>query len=234
MGISILSDICQFRNLTTDNLTDWFLEYKANISDSQYPALFEGCKRIISKEKFRKQLANDSEHYFIKTHERPYDKYFDGEYVVQIVRNPGLSFWSFYNFHREVDKVYNTSLTDIIEGHIHWGSWSDYYSDWYDNAHLLKNRYLFLRYEDLKQNEMVFCSKLSKFTRLPMLSSAIQSFQHYQKINPKMFRQGLIRGWEKYYSKKQLKLLWNIHGKVMQKFGYPEPAYQHGLEKDIY
>ncbi|ETR72288.1 MAG: hypothetical protein OMM_01838 [Candidatus Magnetoglobus multicellularis str. Araruama] len=116
--------------------------------------------------------------------------------------------------------LYNKSLTDIIEGHIHWGSWSDYYSDWYDNAHLLKSRYLFLRYEDLKQNEMVFCSKLSKFTRLPMLSSAIQSFQHYQKINQKMFRQGLIRGWEKYYSKKQLKLLWNIHGKVMKKFGY--------------
>ena len=205
-----------------------------NISDISFRTLLRGCKDVLLREDFRKILARDSEHYFIKTHELPYTKYFDGEYVVQIVRNPGLCFWSLYNFRREKNKTYDKSLTDLIKGEINWRSWSDYHYKWQDTADFLKERYLLIRYEDIYQNEMAVCKKLSKFINLPIIYSNTISFNYYHNKFPLMFRQGLLRGWEKYYSKKQLKLLWKLHGKNMSIFGYPEPKYYLGLEKEMY
>lgn len=196
--------------------------------------LMPGCKKVLT-ETNRKQLAQEEEHFFLKTHELPFPYYFEGEYVIQPVRNVGAVLWSYYNFIRDFQPWYRRrNLTEIIKGKAIFGSWNHYHLRWAQTAAKLDERYLRIHYEWLGDRSGEVCTQIERFTGLKCFPRESIPFQHFKDRNPRMYRQGTLSGWEQYYSKEQLHLLWQVHGEAMQYLGYPEPDYEKGLEKLIY
>lgn len=195
----------------------------------RYTGLIGGCQNLLTEEN-RSRLAADKDFFFLKTHLPPYDSYFPGEYVIQIIRNPGACFWSYYNFLKDVIHTHK-SLTDIVNGNVGFGSWSDYHESWFQFVEKLGDHYLRLNYEKIVGAELSCCRNLSKFMNIPMLSEDIKPFDHYHEILPHLMRQGKATGWEQYYSKDQLNLLWQKHGGMMTLLGYATP--DHRLGQDI-
>lgn len=215
-------------------LSDWMVSYKSPEEEELHKGILPGCLKPLNSLRIRSILAEDQETYFVKTHFYPHSKYLEGEYAIQIVRNPGACLWSHYNFKRDLMKEYNEDLSHLIRGDAVFGSWSEYHFKWAEIAKKLGSRYLFVRYEDLFRNELEFCKKLQSFLGLQIVSSELQPFDFYHKLLPTLTREGKSGGWEKNYSKDQLKLLWNTHRNMMTQFGYQEPNYDLGMYKAQY
>jgi len=215
-------------------LSNWMVSYKSPEEEQFHKGILPGRLKLLNSVRVRNILANDQETYFLKTHFYPHSKYLDGEYAIQIVRNPGASLWSHYKFKRDLMKEYEEDLSHLIHGDSVFGSWSRYHFQWAEAAKKLGSRYLILRYEDLFGNELEFCKRLQSFLDLHILSSELQSFDFYHKLLPTLTREGKADGWEKNYSKDQLKLLWSLHHDMMHRFGYQEPNYELGMNEAQY
>jgi hypothetical protein len=210
-------------------LSNWIVAYRSAEGQS-FKCILPGCLKLLNNKKTREILSMEQETYFLKTHLFPYSAYLPGEYIIQIVRNPGACLWSYYNFRRDVKNT-RDDLTALIQGNPGFGNWSQYHIEWIQAARNLGAHYLQVRYEDLFGSELEFCKKLQKFFNLPIVSEALQSFDFYHDLHPTLAREGKADGWEKYFSKDQLELLWGIHNQMMTHFGYQEPNYNLGLEE---
>lgn len=213
----------------------WTALYEPPLTpQSTHRFLLPGCKKMLT-ETNRKQLAQEKEHFFLKTHELPFPHYFEGEYVIQPVRHAGAVLWSYYNFIRDFQPWYRRrSLTGVIKGKVLFGSWNDYHLCWAQTAAKLGGRYLRIHYEWLGDHQAEACDQLEQLTGLKCFQRASIPFQHFKDSDPMMFREGTTRGWEQHYSKDQLHLVWQMHKEAMQYLGYSEPDYEKGLEKPIY
>jgi hypothetical protein len=214
---------------------NWTALYEPPLTpQSTHRCLLPGCKKMLT-ETHRKQLAWEEEHFFLKTHELPFPHYFEGEYVIQPVRNAGAVLWSYYNFIRDFQPWYRRrSLTEVIKGKALFGSWNNYHLHWAQAAAKLKGRYLQIHYERLGDHQSEVCYQIEQFTGLKYFQRESIPFQRFKDRNPTMYREGTMSGWEQYYSKEQLHLLWQMHEEAMQYLGYCEPDYEKGLEKTIY
>jgi len=209
----------------------WMATYSFSGNNESYKTLLPGCVKLVKKAKIREILAKDNEYYFVKTHLLPFSDYFDGEYVIQIVRSAGASLWSYYNFKKDIQH-FDGDLSDIIRGNSvrEWGNWTGYHEKWLNTANSLGlDHYMQVRYENLFNREIEFCEKIQSFLGLPIVSTEIRPFHFYHSLRPTLARKGKATGWEENYSKEQLKLLWDIHGRMMSHFGYSEPNYDLGL-----
>lgn len=232
-GIEVLS----FENANTaqtKQLSSWIVRYKHPEETAICKAILPGCLGLLENIDVRSYLANDKDHYILKTHLPPYSDYLEGEYVLQIVRNPGACLWSYYNFKRDNLNRMDDNLAQIIKGDQDYGNWSIYYSNWMAAAKKIMPNYMLVRYEDIFNRELEICKKLEPFVGLSLESDALRSFDYYHKIRPSLTREGKADGWETNYSRKQLKELWKTHNKVMELYGYPEPNYELGTEKDLH
>jgi hypothetical protein len=212
-----------------DELSKWMLGYQIPGVSGDCYFLASGCKDVVKDKKIRKALAEDSQYYFFKTHFEPYPEYLPGEYVVQLVRNPGAVVWSYYNFKQDMPHIEKSDLSTVIQKDV-YGNWSEYHEKWLKAANGLGARYYFAQYENLAAGELDFCDNLSGFLQLPVLSRELRSFDHYHRMRPTLTRKGKVSGWEGSYSKEQLRLLWRTHGAMMTKFGYSEPRYGLGMD----
>jgi hypothetical protein len=201
--------------------------------DGVHKALIPGIDDLFAVDEIRKRLALDADKFFIKTHFDAYQDYYPGEYVIQIVRNPGACIWSYYNFLRDVLKT-PASLTEIITGKVQYGKWSDYQQKWIKTAASLDSRLLLVKYEDLFGKELEFCSVMSQFIHLPIITTDIKPFKFAHSKRPNHAREGKPSGWEQNYSRAQLDLLWQTHGQVMTYYGYAQPDFQSGLDSAVY
>jgi hypothetical protein len=213
----------------------WTALYEPPLTpQSTHRFLLPGCKKMLT-ESNRKQLALEEEHFFLKTHELPFPHYFEGEYVIQPVRNAGAVLWSYYNFIRDFQPWYRQqSLAGVIKGKALFGSWSDYHLCWVKAAAKLGGQYLRVHYEWLGDHQTEACYQLEQFTGLKYFQREFIPFERFKDYNPEMYRQGMTSGWEHHYSKDQLHLLWQMHKEAMQYLGYAEPDYEQGLEKPIH
>ncbi|MGB3191799.1 MAG: sulfotransferase domain-containing protein [Limnoraphis sp.] len=138
-------------------LEDWIALYDLNIpphtKNCRY--LLPGCLNILTP-KNRQKLAQEPTYFFVKTHHHPYPEYFEGEYVLQIVRHPAQVFTSYHNF---IKKYYQSpkSLHDIIHGNIPYGSWSEWHLAWEEISPQLKDRFLQLKFKDVVSNQLKAC-----------------------------------------------------------------------------
>ena len=212
-------------------IANWIVGYKAPEDELAHKAILPGCLELLNRMEIRNILASDQELYFLKTHLYPHSRYLDGEYVIQIVRNPGACLWSYYNFKRDLMKKYDEDLSSLIHRDFDYGSWSQYHLDWANASDKLGPRYLLVRYEDLFDRELEFCKRLQPFLDLQVASTELRSFDFYHRLRPTLTRAGKVGGWEKNYSKDQLRLLWKTHCDVMTRFGYQEPNYALGMEE---
>ena len=169
----------------------------------------------------RAELAESTEHFFVKIHAMPFSAYLPGEYVIQPIRNAGASCWSYYNYFHDVRKK-PVSLNKVILGEEGFGHWNTYHQEWRKAAENLGDRYLKLYYEEMF-DELTVCKKLEALTGLPLLNTDFKPFAYYHHKRPNHARKGQAYGWEQNYSKEQLELLWQEHGEMMAYHGYPNP-----------
>lgn len=211
-------------------LFSWMVSYKSPVEEQLHKGILPGFLGLLKKTELRNILSKDQESYFLKTHFYPNSEYLKREYVIQIIRNPGACLWSYYNFKRDLLKKQDVDLTSLIQRDSDYGSWSQYHLDWAEAARKLGSRYLSMRYEDLFGKEIEFCEKLQSFLDLNVASAEMRSFGFYHQLRPMLTREGKAGGWEKNYSKDQLKLLWDTHRAMMTRFGYSEPNYDLGTD----
>jgi hypothetical protein len=204
---------------SVDLLKDWIIAYdfdNGKILDRH--SIIAGSIGIFSAE-VRKVLASDQELFFMKTHLHPYETYFDGEYVIQPIRHPGATLWSYFNFFQQVKKK-DVSLLEVIAGSHGFGDWSIYHEKWNQTAAVLGDRMLRVKYEDLHVDEIGFIGKLQSFLNLPVIDPHPKPFSHYQTVKPKLARSGKISEWLDHYSQQALDLLAQRHGRMMKHFSY--------------
>jgi len=204
-------------------LKDWIVAYDFNNGKTlDHYSIAAGFIDIFS-DKVRKFLADDKEIYFIKTHLPPYNAYFPGENVIQIVRHPGATLWSYYNFFNQWRKM-DIPLQEVIAGNHGFGDWSIYHEKWNRTADTLRERMLRVKYEDLHASEIGVVKKLEEFLGMPVVDSNIKPFSQYQSVRPNVARSGKVSEWIDNYPQEAVDLLIQKHGKMMSFFSYKLPT----------
>ena len=160
-------------------LSRWLLAYKFQEEKQIHKCILPGSLEQLNNLEVRNILSEDQDYYFLKTHLYPHSNYFEGEYVIQIVRNPGACLWSYYHFKRDKMKKNEEDLSSLIRSDSDYGSWSEYHREWEKAADILKSRYLLVRYEDLFGKELDFCKVLQSFLNLRIISTELRSFDFY-------------------------------------------------------
>lgn len=199
--------------------------------------LVNACGPVLSED-LRAQLGQSDEVFFLKIHELPFQRYFAGEYVVHIMREPGPVFWSYYKFLRknEPARYGDLRLDSIIKGRVPFGSWSDHARAWLAAAERLGPRFMMYTYEDLSaQPETRFCDKLTEFTGVPyrMTKRPLPPLEHWHQQAPGLYRKEQVSEWRPHFSAIQMHRILKRHGKMMRQLGYDTGAYQTSLGERI-
>jgi hypothetical protein len=169
-------------------------------------------------------LSDQERLYVIKTHDHPFKKYHSGEKVLQVVRNPGASYWSYFKYLREIDKI-SLTMEDLIQGKVGFGSWKIYHDKYIMFEKILGKNYFRFLFEEFKEKELNVIRSLESFLDRPLLTEEITPFDYYRKKRPELARKGAAFGWEENYTREQLELLWDLHNNTMEYYGYPEPNF---------
>lgn len=201
-----------------------FVDYRAEHPPYLvHPAVVNDCGRFLS-ENFRNHLTRLNEHFFIKTHELPYDRYFDREAVIYMVRHPAAVVWSYYNFLRDFGgaQAVHLTLEQVIRGEVVFGSWTTSVERWLECGQALGNRFTFIQYEQLLVDQMEFCRIVSRLTGLPIrqVKNEFPGFDFWSRQAPQLYRSGRIDEWREHFSDAHLQLMRQIHGPTMAKLGY--------------
>ena len=205
------------------DLNKWIALYDLNVApySKNCRFLLPGCKNVLTPKNRQILAADRNSHIFIKTHQLPYKKYFEGEYVIQPIRHPGAVLWSYYNLIKAEHIDTAITLEQVIEGKVITGSWSNYHQKWSQAIPLLNGRLIRIRFEDLIVDQIKACERISEIIGLRYnQANKMPSFEELRKKDPHHFRAGKATGWEEHYTDKQIQLLRKIHGSTMQQLGY--------------
>lgn len=169
---------------------------------------------------FRRQLAEDDEIYFLKTHEFPFDTYFDGEYVTRLVRHPGAALWSYYNYLLKLEQTPST-VEEIISGAAGI-PWSQYTNAWLSAEQALQNRHIKIKYEDLVESEENLITRIQNWTGLPLKQpfGTFPDFQFWHQRSPDFYRSGQVDEWRNKLTPEQIMLLYQNHAESAAREGY--------------
>lgn len=167
----------------------------------------------------RKYLAEHEKCFVIKTHLLPYDHYFEGEVIVQPLRHPGASTWSYFHFLNDVIG-HEISQEDVIRGAATFGSWAEFHTIWGRTADEMGDRMMRVTYESLFKDEVGCSQRLAAMTGLPILSDKTVPFSYYHKKHPLLARSGSPDEWAKHFDDAQFDLLIEHHGHQMERLGY--------------
>lgn len=191
--------------------------------------IMPGCMPLLTT-KNRQRLAGEKEIFFIKTHELPFSEYFEGERVIQVVRNPGAACWSYYHTLLLADAMERSALgvqdgdyktlTDVVRGDVKFGSWTNYHRAWEETAAVLGGLYLLVSFEGLGEHQTECCRIIEQFSGARLLLREHLSFEQIHAMSHTGKPSGQALGWERHYFKHQLDLLWELHGEIMERFGY--------------
>ncbi len=181
------------------------------------------CGRVFSDE-FRHHLAGSLERFFVKTHELPYESYFEGEGVIYLVRHPGAVFWSYYNYIRDhnLPGAADLTLEDVIRGKVGFGSWSEHIQCWLAKVQSLGDHFAVFRYEDLAVREVEFCQVVSILSGLPIKAdpNSFPAFEQWRRNAPRLYRSAKNQEWLAHFTPTQIDLIQALHGSTMARLGY--------------
>ncbi len=203
------------------DISEWLVLYDLDVPPytKNCRSLLPGCKNILTP-KNRQKLAADPNYFFIKTHSLPYSKYFDNEYVIQIVRHPSLVFESYFHFvNRNSNK--DTTLNEVIMGKVPYGSWSEWHQQWEQIIPALQNQFLRLRFEDILANPTQACEQIKELIGLNYNSEQkLTSFEELHQRNPNYYRSGKTEKKSTPITPDQKALLQQLHGVTIAQLGY--------------
>jgi hypothetical protein len=163
---------------------------------------------------FREYARNSEKAFFVKTHELPDD---DAK-TIYVVRDGRAAIVSYYHFSRFFSRP-DTSLTDIITGNDWAGAWSAHVDAWALNW---RPNTLKLRFEDLVTESTPALRRIAEFVGLPEPRNVSVPFSELHAEFPIFFRCGSNEENITELTGESLKLFWAIHGKTMQRMGYPD------------
>jgi hypothetical protein len=185
----------------------------------------------------REALAAESDLFIFKTHGGPFERYFEGERVVQIVRHPGPTLWSEFRYLNDgvpitPDQLFvrpPPTLETVIEGDPESGSWATYMQRWLAAADELGERYLQLKYHEVAPDPSIGVNAISRFLGIQDETGGVVSFENYRRRWPGWDLRGVNDGYERFFSARQLDLLWERHGAVAESLGFAPPDPSHCL-----
>ena len=222
----ILWDKLNNRIFKIYDLNKWIALYDLDVSpyNKNCRYLLPGCKNVLTPKNRQLLAADRNSHIFLKTHELPFKKYYEGEYVIQPIRHPGAVLWSYFNLMKANYDDTTISLEKVIRGKVGSGSWSNYHQIWSQAIPLLNGRLIRIRFEDLLLHPLEACDRISATIELGYNpANKMPSFEELNQKEPHHFRAGKATGWEENYTSEQLQLLESIHGSTMQQLGYKMP-----------
>jgi hypothetical protein len=118
----------------------------------------------------------------IKTHEGPATN----DPAIFVVRDGRSAVVSYYHFLNDVEGI-PTRLTDVVEGRVFAGSWSDHYIAWQP---AYRPHTLLLRYEEITRDPAGTIAQLASFLRITALGTEAPGFATLKLLNPRFFRAG--------------------------------------------
>jgi hypothetical protein len=185
--------------------------------------LVNNCGPVFSAN-FRANLASFSDHFFLKTHELPFESYFDHEAVIYVVRHPAATIWSLFNFlqSQSAGSSEPQALEQIIRGNVEHGSWSHHAEEWLNRGKELGDRFVLLRYEELGRKEAEICLRSHMLTglRRTMPLGLFPDFSHWHALAPSFYRAGKPDEWRDHLQDSHIQLIKSVHGHTMEKLGY--------------
>lgn len=168
---------------------------------------------------FRRKLAEHNTCFVVKTHLAPYDTYLEGEFVLQPIRHPGGSTWSYYHFLRDMEG-HDFTQEEVIKGTVGFGNWSKFHENWNRIRDTIGERFYRVRYEDIFDAEHRLADQISGKFGLPVLSTTSVPFAHLHAAFPLLARSGKAEAWRDHFSDEQVQILIECHGPQMNAFGY--------------
>jgi len=200
------------------------------------PMLVNNCGAVLS-EGLRQQLADSSVCFFLKTHERPFERYLPGEYVVHLVREPGAVFWSYFNYLRknESQKTASLTLDQVIAGKVGFGLWSDHTRAWLKARAQMPERFLLCSYEQLSQQETHICDSIALMSHLdyPRGLPPLPPLAHWHQKAPTLYRKEGVSHWYEHFTSAQLHRIYQLHHQAIEQLGYDVHAYRQPLLKRL-
>ncbi len=149
--------------------------------------------------------------YFVKTHDYPEDD----SMAVYIVRDGRASIISYQHYLKDFIGI-ESSFDDIIAGFVLFGSWGSHLDAWNP---LERPNTLLIKYESLLSDSEKEIKRLSDFLCLTPSGTWKNNFEQFHKINPKFFREGVVK--KDYQIKdKDLELFLLFHGDWMKALEY--------------
>jgi hypothetical protein len=180
-------------------------------------------------EERRQQLAADSATYYLKTHEPPFERYFPGERVVQMVRHPLPACWSWHCLSKE-DKELAPEFLAVKGNGTTLPGYVAFHERWL-NAPVPLIR---LAYERHFLNPEATVRTIAAYHRLPLDEPKVASFTTMNTMNPVRYRAGKVAGWQG--TEAQADAIWAACAPVAAKLGYhaktPEPPRRAPLQAE--
>lgn len=207
-----------FRKYALDN---WIVLYDLDVPPytKNHRCLLPGCQNILTP-KNRQKLAKEKSYFFIKTHNTPYEEYFGGEYVIQIIRHPKLVFESYFRFLKENGHKDKT-MEEMISGKLLYGSWSKWHQNWEKVSSSLQDNFLRLHFEAVLSDTHGACNQIKTLINLNFNPDRkLTSFEELNKRYPNYYHSGKVDSKETSYTLDQLNLIQELHGFTMKQFGY--------------
>ena len=203
--------------------TKWLMLYDQKPPLQKHGRLFikRGCKNALSP-LTRRWLADEQDWFVIKTHERPFNLYFKGEFILQPLRHPGAVLRSYIRLIRSRGGIHKLrSLRQIIRGWTKQGSYANYHQDWMSTIKKNPGQGLRVKYENILANITDELKRISTFLSLEYDHGAtLSDFKDLQSGNPKMYGFGSNEDWESSFSGREKILFWKRNRDVMLEMGY--------------
>ncbi len=175
---------------------------------------------------------------------------FDNRYkkVIYLVRDVRDVVVSYYYWHIKMNKNFDynldTFITKFCNGEIWPGRWNNHVENWLLNNHSIKNGFIFVKYEDLKENTLIEVKRIMKFLSIKKSDKDIQkaiqwaSFENmrrleneqqdrhstFSKSNNKIpfVRKGNVNGWKNVLTTNQKNMIDQQFRRTLFSLGYED------------
>lgn len=185
-----------------------------------YKILKNGLRDYLTDD-FRQRLAGADDIYFLKTHELPFDSFYDGEYVITITRHPCAVLYSYYRYLIDIAERAVTQ-EDVILGRVQFGSWAYFVRRWRQAASSNSTNIFHIKYEDLVDNHTTLIDIIKRITNLKPIAQnqPFPEFESWHELRPDFYRKGDNNQWKNKFTDSLNRLVLRYHGIVMREFKY--------------
>lgn len=168
------------------------------------------------KPEARERLAADPCLYFVKTHEPPFARWFEGEKVIRMVRHPAAAIASHFELEKRFASDNARELERLIRGDCIGGDWSKYQRAWRD-ADLPA---LSFSYEAAFADQARVVREIAGFLSLPLGPVIVETLDQAHARNPARNPGRGLNGWRSVLSPDDVGLIRNLHGETAFELGY--------------